>query len=619
MRRIALTAALLAAGAASLAATAGADDAHTYKIEMYNAFGIVEGSDVRIAGVNAGSVKDLEINAEKRAEVTVELSGPLSTLGEDTTCSTEPQSLIAEYFINCDPKGPQLEDDGTIPADRVSQTVQSDLVQNTLREPFKRRLQLLINEFGTALAGNPENLNEAIRLGAPSLTELRKVTRILGEQNAIIRDLNVNSDVVIGELTARQEDVVRFILEARDTARASAERREDLSRDFELLDDFLAELDPTLVQLENVAREQTPLLTDLRAAAPGLNTLAQNLPAFNDAGTDSLDTLGEASEVGERALKRGADEIEQLADSGRKAPVTTEMIKDFLNDLDDPRRAVEIDDRAPDDTGRTNPEPGQPDTKGFTGFEAILNYAYRQTLAINQFDRVGHLLHFNLNYVFTGPCGAFNSGRDETTGEPGVPAEGGGTLTTTELLGSDPNNPDPLDAARCIGWLGNNQPGINDLLDGELPQYHPSVCPNGTKPAAAAAELCDADPNTLSAPDGTRARRNGGEVDASAPPAPEDVTTPGAQTPVLPELPQGPLPQDLLEDLLDLPKNQLRDLPKRIQNQLRNLLGGGGGGGGGGGLLGGGGGTSTGGGGGGGGLGSATQPVEDLLDFLFSN
>jgi phospholipid/cholesterol/gamma-HCH transport system substrate-binding protein len=605
VRRLALIATLLAAGAASIAATAGADDTHTYKIEMYNAFGIVEGSDVRIVGVNAGSVKDLEINEDKRALVTVELAGELSTLGQETTCSTEPQSLIAEYFISCDPKGPPLEDNGTIPADRVSQTVQTDLVQNTLREPFKRRLQLLINEFGTALAGNAENLNEAIRLGAPALTELRKVTRIIGQQNAIIRDLNVNSDRVIGELTARREDVVRFIQEARDTARASAERRDDLSRDFEVLDDFLGELRPTLGQLENLAREQTPLLTDLRAAAPGLNTLAQNLPPFNEAGTVSLDTLGDASEVGKRALSRGADEIRALADSGRRAPVTTEMLKDFVQDLNDPRRAVEIDDRVPEDTGRTNPEPGQPDTKGFTTFEAILNYAYRQTLAINQFDRVGHLLHFNLNYVFSGPCGAFSSGRNETTGEPGVPAAGGGT--TTHLLGSDPSNPDPLDAARCIGWLGDNQPGINTLLDGELPQYDPSVCPNGTKPEAAELTLCDADPNTQSAADAqrvARAARPGGGAGGPGVGLPDAAGGPGVNAP--PNVsPRGPVPDNLLDDLLNQPGNLLGGGRKNDDDGGRGGGGGAGGGGAGGGL--------------GGAADNAGQATQDLLDFLFGN
>ena len=72
---------------------------------------------------------------------------------------------------------------------------------------------------------------------------------------------------------------MRFIKEARDTAEASVARRDDLSHDFEILDDFLAELRPTLAELENAARANTPLLTDLRAAAPGLNQLALNLPA----------------------------------------------------------------------------------------------------------------------------------------------------------------------------------------------------------------------------------------------------------------------------------------------------------------------------------------------------
>src|ERR687895_73169 len=101
MRRIAVIAATFAVGAAALAAGAGADDTHTYKVEMYNAFGIVEGSDVRVSGVNAGNVTDLEINEDKRAVVTVEVNGELAEFGEQTTCSTEPQSLIAEYFIDC--------------------------------------------------------------------------------------------------------------------------------------------------------------------------------------------------------------------------------------------------------------------------------------------------------------------------------------------------------------------------------------------------------------------------------------------------------------------------------------------------------------------------------------
>lgn len=586
MRRIATILALVAAAAvAGVTTSAGADDVHTYEIEMYNAFGVVEGSNVRIAGVTAGAVTDLGINSNKRALVTVELSGEFGTLGEDTKCSSEPQSLIAEYFISCEPAGAPLEEDddaddpdADIPAANVSQTVQQDLVQNTLREPYSRRLQLLINEFGTALAGNPESLNEAIRLGAPALTELRKATQILASQNTIIRDLQSNSDEVISRLADRRADVVRFIKEARDTAAASASRREDLSRDFEILDDFLAELQPTLAELENVANQQTPLLTDLRAAGPGLNRLALNIPGFAGATESSLDSLGEASLVGRTALTRGADEIEQLAASGKKAPVTAEILADLLRDLDDPRRAVEIDDRAGVDTGRSATQAGSPDTMGYTGLEGLLNYVYYQPGALNQYDEIGHLLHFSLYNVNTGPCGFFSSGHDAETGEPGLPAEGGGT--TTNILELD----------NCVGWLGPNQPGINEDLN--LPKYDPSVCPTGTSPERAEVELCSPSaPARENARSGDRSVREGrgSGSDGSG-----DADT-GGETTDAPSAPgagangNDTVPDEVLDEILDLPDETLEDVPL----DLGGLRGGAG----------------------------ADDPraTRDLLDFLFSN
>jgi ABC-type transporter Mla subunit MlaD len=596
VRRLALILSLCLVPIAGFAATAGADDTHTYEIEMYNAFGLVEGSQVRVAGVNAGTVKSLDINSDKRAVVTVELTGELGTLGTETKCSSEPQSLIAEYFISCEPAGPPITEDddadqpdADIPASQVSQTVQNDLVQNTLRQPFRERLTLLINEFGTALAGNPDSLNEAIRLGAPALTDLRKVTQILAGQNTIIRDLNANSDEVIGQLTARREDVVRFIREARDTAEASASRREDLSRDFEVLDDFLAELRPTLVELDNLAVEQTPLLTDLRAAAPGLNRLAGNLPPFNDATRASLSALGEASAVGETAMRPGADEIEQLAEAGRKAPLTAEILADFLRDLDDPRRAVEIDDRVLDDTGRADPRAGQPDTKGYTGLEGLLNYAHYQAGSLNQYDQIGHLLHFSLYNVFTGPCGNFSSGRDPETGEPGVPAEGGGTTT------------DILEADDCVSWLGPNQPGINEDLN--LPKYHPSVCPNGTEPPAAEQELCSpSDPASSNARAGAGSG-GGGRGEGSADEGQSEGGGSGdgsggsggggaPDAPDVPDTPGGGGEADILDEILDLPPEVLDDLPEDLQDQL-------------------GGGPTPG--------PSSPAAAEDLLDFLFAS
>jgi ABC-type transporter Mla subunit MlaD len=536
LRRIAAIAALLVAVGALVAASAGADDTHTYKLEMYNAFGLVKGSEVKVADVNAGTITDLSINSDKRAVATVELSGPLSTLGTKTVCSSEPQSLIAEYFITCTPKGPPLPDGGQIDANHVKMTVQNDLVFNTLRMPYNQRLQLLINEFGTALAGNPQALNDAIRQGAPALTNLHKALKLLADQNTVIRNLTSDSDHIIARLTQRRSDVIRFIKEAGDTAEASSERRADLSTDFDRLDDFLAQLQPTSVQLASAARQTTPLLSDLRQAAPGLTTLSQRLPAFNRSAQTSIVSLGKASQVGETALRHANRNgvIRDLADSGRDAFATADPLAKLFQDLDTPKRAVEEDTRAAKScSDKTKPcySTGRKGPTGYTGLEGLLNYAYYQAGSTNQFDDVGHILHFTLDTVYADQCGNFNADSSK------VPLKGGGTINGSDIT-------DINQLANCVGWLGLNQPGIT--TPDHAGPYDPSVCPNGS------ADLAVCDPNgakQASKAGGGKSNKRGAGKNASAggPNAggAPDVSQPQGGTSGLPNAPSaGDLPVD---------------------------------------------------------------------------
>ena len=451
---------------------------------------------MRIAGVPAGTVADLDINKAKRAVVTIEISGELSSLRESATCSAEPQSLIAEYFLDCQPgtEGEFLPEDGLIPVhseeygNQTFTTVQNDLVNNTFGEPFKDRFALLLNEFGTALAGNPDNLNDAIRRGAPALQALDKALAILARQNAVIRELNVNSDRIVSRLTDRREDVVDFIRNANAASTAQAERRADLARDFELLPGFLAELRPTLVSLGDLADEQTPLLTDLGAAAPQLNRLTQTMPPFNDASEPAIRTLGDTADIGRTALSNGEDEIRALRRATDRSFTVADQLANFLVDLDDPRRAVEHDTRAARDTGRPNPT-------GYTGFEGLLNYVYYQAGAISQFDSIGHLLHFTLAEFEAGPCGEYNAGST-------VPSSSGGETTSA------------ANRNRCVAWIGPNQPGINEpIVRGP---YDPSVCPHGSTDQS----LCRSSAARQVAVDESRssaASEDGGQGQAEAP------------------------------------------------------------------------------------------------------
>ena len=590
MKRILVTLGLIAAAAASLVTVAGASDSRTYEVELFNAFGLVNGSELRVAGAKAGTITDLEITPQKTALVTIEEDSSFPEFKADASCSSEPQSLIAEYFLNCQPGTSSQPLSGPIPAARNKTTVQPDLAQNTLREPFRDRLQLLINEFGTALDSNAENLNAAIRAGAPALQQLKQVLNILGNQNQTIAELNTNADAIFAQLANRREDVVHFIDNAGRTAAISAERSDDLAQNFHLLDDFLFQLKPTMFQLGRLADAQTPLMTDLHAAAPGLNKLAKNLPPFNNGAQQSLTSLGGAARVGKVALANANDEIAALDQTSTKAYPAADQVARFLESIDNPANAVEEDSCARFDLRQ---QPGEADRRvqaldqkmgvtlqgdqtaqckwangqqpgpdpnggnpGYTGMEGLLNYGYVQANSLNLFDELGHALGITL----VSAPGANNACGYQTG--PEVPATQGssGNLNTTR---------DPKNFAECAGILGDRQPGINygtnaSGLFGNLSRYDPSVCPQGSL----APSICSpADAHTSAAlraaPTPTPQQQQG--TSPAQQKKLEKILPPGVDPNKLPEQAQQQL-QDLLPQLPQLPLPQLPQVPQVLPN-----------------------------------------------------
>ena len=395
MRRLLATAAVLVAAAVLALGGTGASDgpkAGQFWVEFDNAFGLVSGGDLKIAGVRAGKVGELKIDRKTHralVELQIEKTG-FGSLRTDVTCESRPQSLIGEYFVDCQPgtAREELRPGSTIPVSHTSSTVAPDLVNNVLRRPYRERLSLIVNELGAAVAGNAENLNSAIRRAAPGLRETDKVLRILAEQSGVITDLIENADTVISDLAANRKDVARFVVEARDTSRASAERRDDIAEGFRRLPGFLQELRPTLRNLGRVTDEQGPALQTLSAASDDLETFFARLGPFADASRPAFRALGGASQAGSRAI---APARKTLAELDRFAEGTPELAKNLaiiLEHLDDRENAVEDDPRSPGG-------------KGYTGLEALLQYVFDQVQSINIYDQSVHILKVS---PFESPC-----------------------------------------------------------------------------------------------------------------------------------------------------------------------------------------------------------------------
>ena len=273
MRRVLLVILILAGAGAYVLTSAGAkkESGNQFTVEFDNAFGLVKGGDVKVAGVRAGTVSNLRLDKRThKALVDFQLTKQgFGSLRADTTCESRPQSLIGEYFIDCSPgtSPTRLKPGGTIPVTHTTSTIPADLLANIMRRPYRERLRIILDELGAGVGGRSDDLNETIRRASPALRETDKVLDVLGRQNQVLKNLTSNADVVIGDLADNKKDVGRFVKETEDVATTSAERRRDIAAGLQLLPTFLRELRPTMAELGATADASTPYLRDLNVSA----------------------------------------------------------------------------------------------------------------------------------------------------------------------------------------------------------------------------------------------------------------------------------------------------------------------------------------------------------------
>ncbi|HYH58970.1 MAG TPA: MlaD family protein [Thermoleophilaceae bacterium] len=309
MKRIA---AVLLLGVVAAVATLGAGGtAPTYRVDAVfdSTANLIPGQDVKIAGARVGSVSDINLTAERKARVEMEVEEGFAPFRADAECTIRPQSLIGEKFVQCHPGTPDAAplaegEDGapTVPLANTHSPVDLDLVFAALREPYAERLAIILNELGTGVAGRAEDVNAAVRRANPALQELNDVLRILDRDRAALGRLVDQSDRVIAELARHREHVTSFIERADRAAAEVAGRRGELGEVIERLPPLLDELEPTADRLAALASDATPTLRDLRAAAPGAERLLADFDPVADAARPALNRLAETSEVGRRAV-----------------------------------------------------------------------------------------------------------------------------------------------------------------------------------------------------------------------------------------------------------------------------------------------------------------------------
>ena len=280
-----------------------------------------------------------------------------------------------------------------------------------MRRPVRERLRLILAELGTGLAGRPDDLAEVAPARAPR--PARDQPRAPDPRRPERRDRAVHRATPTpssSELEQNKKDVARWVTASADSAEISASRSADAGGTRSTsCPAFLDELRPTMHALGETADEQIPLLGDLRAAAPDLNEFFHRLGPFSEASLPALDSLGESSKAGTAGVPASrSEEVNELLELSKDAPGLREAVPPVPRDdgrpqpRDRERRAREGERAA---GARPHRDPGDANFRGlapkggFTGLEAIWDYVYWQTLSINMFDDVGHIVRLGADRV----------------------------------------------------------------------------------------------------------------------------------------------------------------------------------------------------------------------------
>jgi ABC-type transporter Mla subunit MlaD len=378
----------LVAAALTVAASVGGDDGYRVRAIFDNASAVAKGGDVKIAGARVGVVESLDVAPGKKAALVLRIDDSRFTpFRRNARCTIVLATFIGEKSVACQPgtvrAGPlPTVERGTgrgqhpLPVTHTSSPVDLDIVNDTLRLPFRQRLTILISELGTGLSGHGPELNRVIHRANPAFRETDRVLATLARQSRTLAKLARDSDEVLAPLAREKEHVADFIVQGDATAEATAERSADLERSIARLPGFLRQLAPLMRDLGGAADQASPVVRDLGLAAPATNQVVEELGPFSSAALPAARSLGDAAAVGTPAVIDSRPLTENLADFANDAVPVSADLQALTTSLDQ--------------TG---------------GLKRFLDYVFYQGLSINGFDSLGHYLRTEL--IAKLACGAY--------------------------------------------------------------------------------------------------------------------------------------------------------------------------------------------------------------------
>jgi phospholipid/cholesterol/gamma-HCH transport system substrate-binding protein len=320
-------------------------ESYRFTADFPEAITLQKEAEVRIGGVNVGSVKQLQpapvdspsggnatratieidpqyapISSDAEAilrqktllgETYVELTSGSQTeeqSGDDSdsdTTTTAQASTIDAGQISGDDAPHAIEEGGHLDQTQVADQTQIDEIFNGFDSETRQAFQLWMRNAGIAIDGRGLDLNDAFGNVGPFASDASDVLDVLHQQDQALRTLVRSTGQVFASLTEHDQALAGAVVGTNRTFRALASHDGSLAETFKIfptferesrltlarLEDFAHNAGPVFHDLRPVARDLGPTLRDVRRLAPHARRLFQNLNPLIDASKTGLPSL----------------------------------------------------------------------------------------------------------------------------------------------------------------------------------------------------------------------------------------------------------------------------------------------------------------------------------------
>jgi len=249
-----------------------------YRVIMENAGQLVPGDLVRIGGVQAGSVRGLELTPNGQAAVTVALRRSWGRLHAGTTVTVRASGIatVTGRFVDISPGPsfrPPLSDGGTIDIDHTKSIVDIDQLLNAFDPSTRHSLSEVLDGFSTWYGGREANANASARYFPAALQSATHLFDELNRDSGTLEQFLTQTGTALHALSRNRGRLTALVSDTRSTARA-------LGSDNRSLSAALQDLPPALREGSKAFASVRPALTDLRGLVRASDPVSRQLTPF---------------------------------------------------------------------------------------------------------------------------------------------------------------------------------------------------------------------------------------------------------------------------------------------------------------------------------------------------